>query len=58
MNFTRSIVEKGFVLTSVSTINEGPSSGILVKVVVQISCVHQIRWWDGALKERCIEDKI
>lgn len=55
MNFTRSIVEKGFLLTSVSAINEGPSSGILVKVVVQTSCVHQIRW-DGALKERCIKN--
>jgi len=57
LNFTRSIVAKSFGLSSVSTVNEGPSRGILVKVVVQISYVHQMRWV-GDLKERSIEDKI
>lgn len=43
MNITRSIVAKGFGLTSVSTVNQGPSRSILVKVVGQITYVNQIR---------------
>lgn len=57
MNFTRSIVANFFVLTSVSTVKEVPSRGVLVKAVVQVSYVPQIRW-DGDLKERSIECKI
>lgn len=57
MNSTRHTVAKRFVLTSVYAVNDGPSGGFLVEVVVQIPYLHQIRQ-DEDLKEGPIEDKI